>query len=261
MESPDADLTTKRRVLCERRSLFFATRAAPSVKILTVGDAAALHKSELILVDVRSYGERSVGMIPGALTLRQFEARFPDAQAFLAADESHKPRTIVAPYCTIGFRSGKYAARLIAQGFPPERVRNHQGVLRHSYLRQPLSVPGPTGELEPGGGPREPARRAEASQYERSATVAKETDVGSDGSNGGEGPTHTGSGLSCVVTPDAEAPGGVGWGGPANTKPRLRVHVYAAPWRGLADPTWEEVMFGPCDLVRASFFGCGPAAS
>jgi rhodanese-related sulfurtransferase len=58
-----------------------------------------------VLVDVRPHEERRVGMIPGALTREQFEAR----RAELAQ------HTIVS-YCTIGGRSGAYTEELRAKG-------------------------------------------------------------------------------------------------------------------------------------------------
>ena len=71
--------------------------------------AAAAKEQPMILVDVRTANEQAVGMIPGALTQEAFEVRF-------ATPESLPASAIVAPYCTIGYRSGRYAAQLAAKG-------------------------------------------------------------------------------------------------------------------------------------------------
>lgn len=53
---------------------------------------------EIVLVDVRSPDEMTVSMLPGAITKEEFERNI----------KQYQNKMIVA-YCTIGYRSGKYA--------------------------------------------------------------------------------------------------------------------------------------------------------
>lgn len=59
-----------------------------------------------VFVDVREPEEQAVSMIPGAMTQEEFEAH----------KEEYKDREIIT-YCTIGYRSGLYAAQLRKEGF------------------------------------------------------------------------------------------------------------------------------------------------
>lgn len=70
--------------------------------------AVLLADSLVVLVDVRSAEEREVSIIPGSVAL-------PD---FVPA-----PGQQIVAYCTIGYRSGKYAERLRAQGFDAFNLR------------------------------------------------------------------------------------------------------------------------------------------
>lgn len=86
----------------------------------------------VILVDVRTPEEQRVSKIPGAVTSQEFEAD----------RERYRDAAIVA-YCTIGARSGRYAAGLMEDGF---QVRNLEGgVLAWTYAGGDLVGPdGPT---------------------------------------------------------------------------------------------------------------------
>jgi len=71
----------------------------------TIG-AAKIRPAESILVDVRSPAEQQVSMIPGAITVAEFEKN------------KHKYKNkIVITYCTIGYRSGRFAGQLIKENF------------------------------------------------------------------------------------------------------------------------------------------------
>ena len=70
-------------------------------------------KDQIVVVDVRSKDETDVSVIPGALTQSEFEE---------SASE-HMGKTIVV-YCTIGVRSGRYASKLIQEGWD---ARNYEG--------------------------------------------------------------------------------------------------------------------------------------
>ncbi|MGB5712147.1 MAG: rhodanese-like domain-containing protein, partial [Waterburya sp.] len=79
----------------------------PQVEEITVSELQQLQQQgqELILVDVRSPEERAVSFIPGAITTKEFEQDL----------QKYQDSTIVA-YCTIGYRSGKYAQKMQQQG-------------------------------------------------------------------------------------------------------------------------------------------------
>lgn len=69
----------------------------------------------IVLVDVRSPEERAVSMIPGAISTEEFERNL----------EQYKNATVIA-YCTIGYRSGKYANQWREQGV---KIFNLEGSL------------------------------------------------------------------------------------------------------------------------------------
>ncbi|WP_197994752.1 rhodanese-like domain-containing protein [Gimesia panareensis] len=69
-------------------------------------------KPQFVLVDVRSSEETNVSMIPGAITRESFEKNI----------DRYRDRTVIA-YCTIGYRSGKYTARLIEQGITAKNFK------------------------------------------------------------------------------------------------------------------------------------------
>lgn len=81
----------------------------------------------LMLVDVRTQTEQLVSMALGAVNQAEFEVD-------LAADRV-APNSIVVPHCTIGYRSGIYATRLLKAPSLPAgcSVRNGQGVVCWSY--------------------------------------------------------------------------------------------------------------------------------
>ena len=72
-------------------------------------------RQEFVLVDVRLPEEVAVSFIPGAITKEQFENNLDRYQ-----------KTTIVVYCTIGYRSGKYAQQLRQQGI---EVLNLEGSL------------------------------------------------------------------------------------------------------------------------------------
>ncbi|KAK9865457.1 hypothetical protein WJX84_005824 [Apatococcus fuscideae] len=86
---------------------------------VTAIDAKTLHTQlensadKPTLVDVRTPEEQQVSMIPGAIRRDIFEAH----------KEEYRTTPLVA-YCTVGFRSGKYAQQLMEEGF---NVKNFKG--------------------------------------------------------------------------------------------------------------------------------------
>lgn len=65
-----------------------------------------------VVVDVRSPEEYAISIVPGAITKEQFET---NPQRFLH-------RTVIV-YCTIGYRSQRYAQKLIEQGFTAKNFK------------------------------------------------------------------------------------------------------------------------------------------
>ncbi len=70
-------------------------------------------EGEVIWVDVRTAREQAVSTIPGAITAKQFE-QSPDR---------YSTANLVA-YCTIGYRSGKFAIKWRKRGY---RISNLKG--------------------------------------------------------------------------------------------------------------------------------------
>ncbi|TWT80877.1 hypothetical protein CA13_23230 [Planctomycetes bacterium CA13] len=82
-------------------------------------------QADFVLVDVRSDAEVAVSVIPGAITKSQYES-----------EPSKYQGKLVVPYCTVGGRSGKYAAQLKKDGV---NVKNFDGsILEWVQAGQPL---------------------------------------------------------------------------------------------------------------------------
>jgi sodium/bile acid cotransporter 7 len=82
-------------------------RSFPSVESVTPSQLRTLEtEGDTVLVDVRTPEERAVAVIPRSISQDEFEARA----------EEYTGKKIVA-YCTIGYRSGQYAASLREKGF------------------------------------------------------------------------------------------------------------------------------------------------
>ena len=99
----------------------------PSVSGISVAQLQQLQQQgqKLTLVDVRSQHERAVSIIPGAITIEKFEHNL----------KQYQDTTVVA-YCTIGYRSGKYAQKMSQQGI---KILNLEGsLLAWSHLKGKL---------------------------------------------------------------------------------------------------------------------------
>lgn len=94
-----------------------------------------LDDTNLILIDIRQTKEQDVSMLPHALTTLEF------AEKFRHGIPSQK-RIVV--YCTIGYRSGKYAETLAKQGIKAENLEG--GILAWSYVVGPLLFKNLNGE-------------------------------------------------------------------------------------------------------------------
>jgi rhodanese-related sulfurtransferase len=113
---------------------------------------------DLVLVDVRSEPEQRVSVVQGAISQDVFmRTRLPELLAQLTPrthpvqSELNKgvkphlplalPLPLVVPYCTIGYRSGRFAQLLVQQyGLPSARVRNGEGVVLFSYEKEVVFV-------------------------------------------------------------------------------------------------------------------------
>ena len=91
----------------------------PSVEGITVEDLQQLQQQnkKIVLVDVRPTKERAVSIIPGAITQAEFEENL---------DKYRNSDATIVAYCTIGYRSGKYAQKLKQQGI---NILNLEGSL------------------------------------------------------------------------------------------------------------------------------------
>ena len=83
---------------------------------------------DFVLVDVREAEERAVSLIPGAISVEQFEE----------AKESYRNRTVIA-YCTVGARSERYTRRLIADGV--NALNFESSILGWCKAKLPLVTP------------------------------------------------------------------------------------------------------------------------
>lgn len=81
-----------------------------------------------LLVDVRDDNEFAVSMLPGAITLAEYE-RSRGRYA------GHR----IVPYCTVGYRSGKYTAKLLEQGV--DAVNFEGSIMGWVEAGQPLVTP------------------------------------------------------------------------------------------------------------------------
>ena len=77
---------------------------------------------EILLVDVRDKEEQEVSMIPTAITQKEFQYR----------KSGLSKKTLIVPYCTIGYRSGAFGKSLLEEGF--ENVHNGEGIVLWSHL-------------------------------------------------------------------------------------------------------------------------------
>ncbi|MCB1021671.1 MAG: rhodanese-like domain-containing protein [Bryobacterales bacterium] len=108
----------------------------PEVRGISVEELERLAEAEeMVLVDVRTGEEQQVSMLPGAITSEQFRA-----------NRERYRKSVVVTYCTIGARSGSYAAELLHEGFD---VRNLEGsILAWTHAGGDLVSPnGPTRQV------------------------------------------------------------------------------------------------------------------
>ena len=105
------------KVLKSYSAKFEASLGGPALAFAEVYKKTSENR-QAYLVDVRSVAEREVSMVEGALSRDEFEA----------LDLDDKSEVIV--YCTIGYRSGKYACSLKRKGL---KAYNAQGIVPFSH--------------------------------------------------------------------------------------------------------------------------------
>jgi len=115
---------TDERRLAAAKAAAYHCGAFPTVPTISADELVRLRDTEekVVVVDTRSAAERRVARIPGALSKEEFEMAIEDCQ----------DATVVC-YCTVGRRSGAYAARL-AKSRACKSVLNSEGILMYSYL-------------------------------------------------------------------------------------------------------------------------------
>jgi len=94
------------------------------------------NNEEYILIDVRSKEERDVSVIPGSISLQQFE---DDIIGKTKSNTNNNitvlanPNLHVVTYCTIGYRSGVEARRLRDAYNLHERIHNLDGIVPYTH--------------------------------------------------------------------------------------------------------------------------------
>lgn len=82
-----------------------------------------------LFVDARENNEQDVSMIPGAITLEEFNKK----------RDTFNDRNIVI-YCTIGYRSGLYTKKLVSKGYKAFNLKG--GVLLWSHAKRDFQKDG-----------------------------------------------------------------------------------------------------------------------
>ncbi|KAJ1458392.1 hypothetical protein M885DRAFT_512791 [Pelagophyceae sp. CCMP2097] len=107
----------------ESARLSAASHAAAS-GVAIIGAEALMGLGEnAVVVDVRTLAERLVARIPRSYSAADFEAADP---------EICRNKTVVV-VCTVGRRSGAYAARLLDRGGVWNAVLNSEGIVSYSH--------------------------------------------------------------------------------------------------------------------------------
>jgi rhodanese-related sulfurtransferase len=117
-----------------RMAILKATKDLKVPILKAVELKAIIDDTNLVLIDVRKPREQEVSMLPHAVTTAQFAERFRHGIP--------KEKRLVV-YCTIGYRSGKYAEELSKQGIKAENLEG--GVLAWSFAGGKFYAKDPNG--------------------------------------------------------------------------------------------------------------------
>lgn len=101
----------------------------PGILEISADELAARRAQEdVVIVDVREPEERAVSTIPGAVAGDAFEHDL----------DTYRDKTIVV-YCTIGYRSGRYVAKLKERGIDAYNLEG--SILSWVHAGQPVVAP------------------------------------------------------------------------------------------------------------------------
>eukprot|EP00752_Nemacystus_decipiens_P001245 g1244.t1 len=132
MEGASAPTTSYEKA---KASVTKATSNFAEVPTICAKDLLQLRREgkRVLLVDVRTDEEMRVSMLRGAVTREEFEssdlgeAVRTGGKFQQSSGEGEQAWDVVVPYCTVGFRSGQYAKKLVDSGYPS--VKNSEGVV------------------------------------------------------------------------------------------------------------------------------------
>jgi rhodanese-related sulfurtransferase len=146
--------TTKQEQL-ERQVTFYQEKTWPHIPRMTPHELVALQEQQLLesnsehpdngngnnrnrvlLIDVRTAAERAVSVIPGSVPLQQVSHRGgSNSESAATMQLLLRQDTTVVTYCTIGYRSGMEATRLLHRYPTLEgRIYNLDGIVAYTYL-------------------------------------------------------------------------------------------------------------------------------
>eukprot|EP00978_Attheya_sp_CCMP212_P008373 scaffold19715_cov54-Attheya_sp.AAC.5 len=91
---------------------------------------SGFEKSGLIIVDVRSAAERSISVIPGSVSLADFEDDI--CTKSVIDSKMNEVDNLIVLYCTVGYRSGMEATRL-KKMYDLENVYNLDGIVAYTH--------------------------------------------------------------------------------------------------------------------------------
>ena len=126
--------STSSKEECERQVHHYQSKF-PTVLPMTsleLQEKRQRQEEPLLLVDVRTEGERQVSIIPGAISMEELTKTLDNRQ-----DET---TLVVVTYCTVGYRSGLQAQQL-QEKYPNLRVYSLDGILAYSHTDSPLVDP------------------------------------------------------------------------------------------------------------------------
>jgi rhodanese-related sulfurtransferase len=161
VHDPLEDIKEERGVECKRQvqlyqKMFSVIPTMTSTELVSnyyLNRNSSLH-GNLILIDVRTEAEYAVSMIPGAITLKEFEHQQTikhhhqnDDNVNHHANSNSRSDNIIVTYCTVGYRSGREALRL-QDKYPQYNgtIYNLDGILSYTYVKDAptLVTPSPT---------------------------------------------------------------------------------------------------------------------
>ena len=140
MNNSDGNGTTTKQERLERQVQFYQEKTWPQIPRMTPHELVALQQheqqdnvSKVLLIDVRTAAERAVSVIPGSVSLQQVSQRGSASAASVKL--LLRQDTMVVTYCTIGYRSGMEATRLLHRYPTLEgRIYNLDGIVAYTYL-------------------------------------------------------------------------------------------------------------------------------